>query len=290
MRFSVIGCGRVGINLAVRLAGAGYEPHGFFSRSTASAEKARMAVKGAGLVFSDSADACRDAGLVFLSTPDNTIEPVCRSIADKDGFSENSTVFHLSGALSSQILAAAAERGAATGSIHPLQSFTPYKEGQASPFAGVNISVEGSSKAVSTGKTIVSALGGNDFTLPTEAKMLYHAAAVVASNYLVTLENFALTLLGKAGLEEKQAFSILAPLIEGTLNNIRNTGAVNALTGPVARGDTGIVASHIRDLEEKAPDFAPLYKILGQYTLRLAKERGEIGKETADEMAVLLGG
>ena len=78
-----------------------------------------------------------------------------------------------------------------------------------------------------------------------------HASAVVASNYLVTLEHFALDLLKAANLSEKEAYLILEPLITGTLNNIKNRGAQGALTGPVARGDAAVVADHLVDIEKE---------------------------------------
>ncbi|MGM0643883.1 MAG: Rossmann-like and DUF2520 domain-containing protein [Thermodesulfobacteriota bacterium] len=289
MIYSVIGCGRVGINLAVYLAEAGYEPGGFYSRSEKSGNHARLAAGGQGEVFSSAASACRSTDVIFISTPDNTIEQVCSEIARENGFSSNMTVFHLSGALSSEILGPALKAGAQTGSIHPLQSFAPYEAGRGksdtpSPFEGINISVEGSRKAVETGKEIVTALGANHFEIPTNMKTLYHAAAVVASNYLVTLEDFALSLLKEAGLSGEKGYEILEPLIRGTLNNIRNKGPVDALTGPVARGDTAIVERHIIDMEKTSPEFAVLYKLLGMHTLMLARKRGELGSETVSEL------
>lgn len=292
MIYSIIGCGRVGVNLAAYLAEAGCEPGGFSSRSPESGKNAQKAAGGRGEIFSSAAAACRKADVVFISTPDDTIETVCADMAQENAFSEKSTVFHLSGALSSEILDPAAKSGAHTGSIHPLQSFAPYEPGPdgtdtPSPFTGINMSVEGTDPAVKTGKEIIEALGAAHFEIPTEMKTIYHAAAVVASNYLVTLEDFALNLLKKADLSEEKGFEILEPLIRGTLNNIRNKGSVDALTGPVARGDTAIVERHLTDMESKAPEFASLYRLLGTHTLKLAEKRGELDNKTVSEMAKL---
>ena len=292
MKYSIIGCGRVGVNLAAFLTRAGFEPSGFSSRSLRSCDTAREAAGGCGRIFSSAADASRKADVVFISTPDNTIEPVCSDMAEEDAFSDTTTVFHLSGALSSKILDPAARSGAQTGSIHPLQSFAPYESKPdsgdfISPFDGINISVEGTGSAVKTGKKIVEALGAKHFEIPTEMKTLYHAAAVVASNYLVTLEDFALSLLKKADLSEEKGFEILEPLIQGTLNNIRNKGPVDALTGPVARGDTTIVERHIKDIEKNAPGSARLYSLLGSYTVKLAEKRGELDTRTVSDLKKL---
>jgi predicted short-subunit dehydrogenase-like oxidoreductase (DUF2520 family) len=271
--FSVIGCGRVGICLAVFLRSRGFAPVAFFSRSRSSADHAaKMAGKGRAVAHALSA--VRGADIVFLTPPDTEIQPLCNALADGKGFSPGTTVFHLSGALSSDILASAGAQGAEIGSIHPLQAFAPYEAGQANPFEGINMSVEGSPGAQALGKEIVKVLGAQAFTIPTRSKTLYHASAVVASNYLVTLEHFALELLMETGLNEEKAFDILEPLIRGTLANIKARGSAAALTGPVARGDHEIVSAHLKDLDEIRPEFSALYRLLGQHTLDIAGNQG----------------
>jgi predicted short-subunit dehydrogenase-like oxidoreductase (DUF2520 family) len=268
-KFSVIGCGRVGICLATFLFKKNYEPAGFFSRSMTSARAARAAA-GCGTVFDSAVDCARAGDIVFITTPDGVIEGVCGDLVGQNAFGPQTMVFHLSGAHSSEILARAKQAGAVVGSIHPLQSFAPYEPGQASPFEGINISVEGDPEAVSQGKDIAAALGAQAFAIPTESKTLYHASAVVASNYLVTLVKFALTLLMETGLREDAAFDILSPLIQGTLSNISSRGCTHALTGPVARGDHETVSRHLADIDEKIPDFSALYRLLGAHTLDIA--------------------
>jgi predicted short-subunit dehydrogenase-like oxidoreductase (DUF2520 family) len=272
---SIIGCGRVGTALAVFLSRAGYTITGLFSRRLDSAEKAAAAA-GSGKVYDTVQGAVAVGDIVFITTPDQLIEGVCQELSATRGLVDKRIVLHCSGALSSEILSTARACGAETGSLHPLQSFAPYVSGQNSPFLGIHISVEGSDSAVMTGKTMVTDLGGSCFTLPTHAKTLYHASAVVASNYLVTLEHFALDLLKAANLSEKEAYLILEPLITGTLNNIKNRGTQGALTGPVARGDAGVVADHLVDLEKKMPEYVALYKMMGRYTLELAQNGGSL--------------
>ncbi len=284
--FSIIGCGRLGVNLAVFLTENGFKPAAFASKSRVSVENAVQAA-GTGTVVETPAQAAKAADIVFITTPDTVIEEVCKTVADQGGFNADSLVFHLSGALPSSILASAKGKGASIGSIHPLQAFAPYEEGQASPFTGINISVEGGERAVALGQKIVKTLGGNSFTIPTQAKVLYHASAVAASNYLVTLEHFALTLLMETGLTEEKSFEILEPLIQGTLNNIKARGSVHALTGPVARGDHDIISRHLRDIDDKVPQFSDLYRLLGRHTLDIARARGEMDQETGGRLAAL---
>jgi len=294
--FSVIGCGRVGVALAVFLAENGFEPAGFFSRTQESARVA-LDMVGRGRVF-DSAKACSLAGdIIFITTPDTLIEPVCLEhtlieqvcleLVQAGGVGPETMVFHLSGALSSDILSTARDAGAQVGSIHPLQAFTPYQKGQSNPFDNINMSVEGSPAAVALGKDIVSALGARSFAIPTDAKTLYHASAVVASNYLVTLESFALNLLMETGLNESEAYGILEPLIQGTLANIKSKGCAAALTGPVARGDDEIVSRHLTDIDAKMPGFSSLYRLLGDHTLEIARKGGGMDKKADQALSRL---
>ncbi len=285
-KFCVIGCGRLGISLAVFLSRQGFVPAAFSSRSPDSAKKA-CEFTGKGQVVDTALEAVKSCRLVFITTPDTTIEPVCKALAQQNAFGPDDIVFHLSGALSSGILATARQSGASTGSIHPLQAFAPYEPGQESPFKGINMSIEGDAKAVELGKEIVNALKANSFTIPTEAKTLYHASAVVASNYLVTLEHFALELLKASDMSEAEAYEILEPLIMGTLNNIKARGSIDALTGPVARGDDQIVSRHIGDIDQKLPQFSALYRLLGQYTLDIAVQRGDISEDAQSKLSSL---
>ncbi len=289
LEFSIIGCGRLGTSLAVFLGREGWVPRAFASRTRGSAETAANAAQG-GQVYEDVTAAAKAAPLVFITTPDGAVESVCEQIAAGGGFSEDTVVYHLSGALSSCVLSSARDAGAATGSLHPLQAFAPYTTGQPSPFKGINMSIEGDDRATALGKEIVNALKAVFFLIPTGAKTLYHASAVVASNYLVTLEQFALSLLAEAGLDPDRGYEILEPLILGTLKNIKARGCVNALTGPVARGDLDIIDRHIKDIDGKMPEFSRLYRLLGQHTLEMTRQRGELSPERLDKVGDLFKG
>ena len=233
--FAIVGCGKVGTALAIFLTRAGYRSAGFASKRLSSAKHV------ADMVLSDHFsdvpwDITRDADVVFITTPDSDIEDTCNSISRNTGFADNAVVMHCSGALASSVLSGAKTCGAWIGSMHPLQSFAS-ADHKTNPFQGIIVSLEGESSAVNIAKTIAEDLGGTVVTLLTEAKTLYHASAVVASNYLVTLLDLAIRLIQEAGVQRQDAFNLLKPLIEGTLSNIGNVGVQKALTGPIARGD-----------------------------------------------------
>jgi len=284
--FAIVGCGKVGTALAVFLSGAGYKAAGVSSKSLASAKRTAEII--ACDRFSDLPwEITRDADLVFITTPDGAITDTCNTISRNRGFADNAVVLHCSGALPSTILSAAKACGAYTGSLHPLQSFAS-ADYSTSPFQGIIISLEGENKAVSVAQAIAGDLGATSVTILTEAKTLYHASAVVASNYLVTLIDLAFNLIGAAGIKDKNAFAVLKPLIEGTLSNIEKIGIPEALTGPIARGDVETVAKHIEAIGLKTPRLLDLYKTLGFHTIDVALAKGTLSESVAQQLKRIL--
>ena len=172
--------------------------------------------------------------------------------------------------------------------MHPLQTFASSKF-NANPFQGITVSIEGESDAVNMAKQITVDLGGSSVTILTEAKTLYHASAVVASNFLVTLLDLAIRLIGEAGVDRQDAFNLLKPLIEGTLSNIEKVGARDALTGPIVRGDVKTVEKHIEEIGLKRPELLMLYKTLAFYTIDIAVARGAISESSVQELKRIAG-
>jgi predicted short-subunit dehydrogenase-like oxidoreductase (DUF2520 family) len=284
--FVIIGCGRVGTALGKYLAGCGYPAAGFSSRSLDSAKRAAMTAGVADKYFNNPWAAARQADIVFITTPDGAIADVCRELASNNGFRDGSVVLHCSGALPSTILASAKTHGVYIGSMHPLQSFAVDRP--MNPFDKIMMAVEGDPEAVHAAQSIASDLGAIPFVIRTEGKTLYHAAAVVASNYLVTLMSLAFKLIGGSGVKESEAFNILYPLVKGTLTNIETAGIPQALTGPIARGDAKTVSAHISAIEDLEPDVLLLYKTLGRATIQIAKAKGTLSEDAAREILKLL--
>jgi len=283
--FAIVGCGRVGTALAKYLAEAGYILAGLASKSLSSAK--RVADLTGSVNFTDTAwEVTRKADIVFITTPDGAIKEACDSIAVKNGFNSGSVVLHCSGALTSTMLLTARNCGASIGSMHPLQSFasTEYSH---NPFSGIVTSVEGDKKATDAASLVAAALGSGCVTIKTEAKILYHASAVVASNYLVTLLDLSLNLIRQAGVPADEAFRSLKPLIDGTLSNIEKLGVHDALTGPIARGDIQTIENHILEIGSETPHLLPLYKILGLYTVEIAKGKGTLSDTVCESLIKL---
>ncbi len=286
--FSIIGCGRVGTALAVNLSNSGHRPSGFFSRTRESAAGAAGAAGCSSCVRESSWEAAAEAEVVFITTPDHAISSVCRKIADNRGFRKGACVLHCSGALSSGILSSAADCGAYAGSMHPLQSFASDTGGN--PFKGIKAAVEGDGPAAECARRIASDLGAHPFSIRTEGKTLYHAAAVAASNYLVTLMRLSFKLLSASGVPESEAYDVLKPLISGTLGNIEKVGIPEALTGPIARGDVETVEDHLSAIRELSSEAADMYCRLGLATIDTALEKGSLSGEAAERLISVLKG
>lgn len=283
---AIVGCGKVGTTLAIWLSDVGYGICGVASKSLSSAKQAAELAES-GNYSQTNWDITPQADIVFISTPDGIISDVCTEISDNRGFKENAVVLHCSGAHPSTILSAARDCGAVIGSMHPLQSFASINK-EKNPFQGIVAAVEGEDDAVDAARQIAAELGATCYTIRTEAKMLYHASAVVASNYLVTLVGLAFKLIGVAGISDTDAFAVLKPLINGTLGNIEKVGIVAALTGPISRGDVDTVRQHLEAMTAQSPELVSLYRALGTDTIDIARSAETLTDEAAEKLRRLL--
>lgn len=282
IHFSTIGCGRLGTNLTIRLKKAGHVPVGISARHLDSIKSLNNIIE-AQSVDTIPWKVTTNADVIFITTPDDYIQTVCQQLVDNKGFNPNAIVYHCSGSLPSTVLDGARSVGLKVGSFHPLQSF-PSKQMECNPFEGIFVSVEGDPIAVKLGKKIADDLKADVVEISTNEKKLYHAAAVVASNYLVTLLDMAKQFNIKAGMPENIALKVLKPLIQGTLSNIEQQGIPDALTGPVSRGDIQTIKNHIEDINKKLPDFLKLYKILGTHTVPIAKSKKTISDKKTSSL------
>jgi predicted short-subunit dehydrogenase-like oxidoreductase (DUF2520 family) len=282
VRFAIVGAGKVGTALARLLSHEGYKFLGAASRSLTSAQ-ATCDFAGCGQATSEAAEITADADLIFITTPDDVIAEVCTNLAQASAFRSGAVVAHCSGAHPSTILAPAAEAGAEIGSMHPLQSFATADEA-VKVLPGSYCCIEGTEQAVTVLSGAAEAIGSQVMTVPTKHKALYHAAAVVACNYLVALENAALRLDEAAGLDREDAREALLPLIKGTINNLENVGIPDCLTGPIARGDVETTQRHIEAMEQEIPDLLPLYKQLGIETVSVARAKGTLSEARAEKL------
>jgi len=272
----------VGTALAVKLSGKGYPVTAVASRSRSSAD--RLAASVPGCTAYDAKQAVADvADLVFITTPDGAIAGVAAELEWRPGQS----VIHCSGADSLDSLEPAVSAGAYAGGFHPLQTFASVAHAIEN-IPGSTFALEAEGELLETLKQMATALEGNWIKLGAGDKTLYHAAAVIACNYLVTLVKLSTDLWKIFGASTPDAVRALMPLLRGTLNNIENVGLPDCLTGPIARGDVGTLKKHIEALQQSAPELLSTYRELGLRTVPVALDKGKVDSERADEMRQIL--
>ena len=222
---------------------------------------------------------------LVLSVPDEALAEVAMGIAAQGEAPAGCAAFHLSGAVGADPLAPLLEVGYEVGTIHPLQTLADPVLG-AEQLQGSYFAVSGGPAAVSTARRLLHYLGASVITVPVARRPLYHAAAVLASNYLTVLVGAAGRLMAQAGVPEDEALEAVLPLARGSLENVGRLGPARALTGPIARGDVETVRLHLKTLERRE---RALYAALGLEALSLARDAG-LGKETAETLYELLEG
>jgi predicted short-subunit dehydrogenase-like oxidoreductase (DUF2520 family) len=286
-KVSFIGCGKVGRTLARALKDAGYEIGLIVSQNDKSTREAIEFI-GAGIHASDTASAALSGAIHFIATNDDSIEEVVRTLDEEIHTSlEGHYYFHLSGAISSEILAPLHKKGAAIGSIHPLQVFAdPQKALETLP--GIYYALEGQDRAMELAVQMVDRLQGKLLLIPTGRKVLYHAAGVFAANYLTVLVNIVVGIMEEIGESPEDAYQAFLPLMVGALQNIEEFGVAGALTGPIVRGDAKTVRRHLDALEPLKPEWVDLYKVLGQEAVEIAVRHGSISQEVAKRLFALL--
>ncbi len=262
----------MGISLASHLHRRGYPIAAVASRTENSLKRAKKYLKAA-LFTLELKEAVEKGEIIFISTNDDAVSRVVDKIGEEGGFKSGQFVYHLSGALSIEVLKSASDAGAFVGSIHPMQTF-PSIEAGIKKIPGTVFGVTGKEEVLRVAEELIKAVGGKMVEVKDEDKPLYHAAACIACNYLDALIYIALKFYKEVGIEEEKAWQAMKPLIHGTLDNIEAEGVVEALTGPIARGDVDTVKKHLQAIKNSLPNFLPFYKELGKRTLEVAKEKG----------------
>ena len=279
---SLIGPGRLGIALAMALESAGYQIVSLVGRNRQKLRKpSQLLDVSCQLLVAKELEKGRLGDLIIISVPDDQIVTVAGDLARIKG-KGHPTVLHTSGALSSKVFASLAANGWHTGSIHPLASVSD-------PAGGVEAlrraywCVEGDAVGIRVAKQVVRDLGARSFSLKSEDKPLYHAAAVMTSGNATALFDVALEMLERCGISRRSGQKMLAPLLASNTLNLSRSAPEDALTGTFARGDLATVRMHLSALKGKDLDEAlQLYRLLGKRSIELVKNK--IDSETADEI------
>lgn len=285
--FAIIGTGMVGTAIGFLLKKAGCDIVAIADKSPAALRRAESYTGCKSC--NQLQEALCEADCILITTPDDIILSVCKEISRTPSIIKGKYIFHMSGAGGLNLLAPARKAGAAVACIHPMQSFSSIDTAiQNIPSSYFGITAD--AKARKLTENIVLKLGGKPIYISDKHKPLYHASACVASNYLVSLLNVVESIYQVIGINEKDAKKAYLPLIYGSLKNIELSGSVAALTGPIARGDSGTIEKHVSALTSSLPKYTSLYSSLGLVTVDLARKKGTLNSRQAKQISNILKG
>jgi len=302
---AIVGAGRVGCVLGRRLHQKGWRIGPVITRSMRTARAARRRI-GSGKPQAGFSEAVLAADLILIATPDRAIAETAdalarigagpRSVARRNdkyhrsgarrarqgkkksgsGAWRGKIVLHTSGALGSDVLRPLALRGAAIGSLHPLQTFS----GRTIPgLAGSTCAIEGSAVALRAARRVCRELGGVPVVLPPGRKAAYHAAAALAAGHVLAVIEAAVRILVSVGFSRKAAVRALVPLTRQTLANYERVGARAAWTGPLSRGDFAVIERHLEALRHFPREYRGAYDALSRLGVNVLGNRGDSRKQ-----------
>ena len=263
-RVNVIGAGRVGKVMAYFFSKyLGMEVVGIYNQSLASGRLAAKEI-GQGTAVS-SLSRLEPADIYLIAVPDDKIEQIALELKANQ-LLKSALVLHFSANLSTKALNVL---DCHLASVHPMQSFSDFQVSIAS-FNRTYCAIETPEKAIYKElEAMFALLGAKPFPIKADAKVLYHAAAVIAANYTVTLAHVAKTCLFEAGIDDDEAFDMMMLLMQSVLTNLKTEKDCKAvLTGPIARGDVNTIEQHL-DALQKFPQIKALYQALGSMSLEL---------------------
>ena len=259
MRIIVVGPGRAGGSLAVAAHEAGHEIVGLFARRKDDQQVAGRLGLEAGLI----GEPMPEADLLAVAVRDDVLPEVARALVG--GVSRVSFAVHLSGLAPVGVLDPLRDAGLVTGSFHPLQTLPDWRTGSKT-LRGAYVGITAGEGLAGTLEGLANSLGCNPFRIADEAKPLYHAAAAASANFVLTALAVAEVLYSKAAVESRVA----RPLVEQVVANAFDLGVGTALTGPVARGDTGTVRAQLGAVDLLAPLMSETFRAFARATAAVA--------------------
>lgn len=253
---------------------------------TSSEPTARKAVRsiGAGHAHAFLTRQVLAAQVLLITTPDHSVAEVAGEL-DRIGAEElrGKIVLHTSGALSSSALDAVKKSGAAVGSMHPLQTFSGVG---VPPLDGKVFAIEGDTPAVRMARQIARSLGAVPVHIEGSKKPLYHAAGALAAGNVLALLEAATRLMTAAGMKRREAVRALLPLTRQVLENFERLGPRAAWTGPLSRGDYGVVAAHMEAMKDLPPEFAETYEAVNRLAASVLAQDSAVMQAELEKIVV----
>jgi predicted short-subunit dehydrogenase-like oxidoreductase (DUF2520 family) len=267
---AIIGPGRAGSALGRALHTAGYTIAAIGGRNPDNVRN--LAVELGARACQSPATTIDVADLTILAVPDDVILPLAADMVESLCSAAGHAAVHLSGAQDRGALRPLAQQGSLrTGVFHPLQTFRRGPQAVQN-VAGTYFGIDADQPLRDQLIQLARDLQGHPFDLTGVDLALYHAAAVFAANYPVTLLAEAIALAADAGLDPETARQALTTLLAGAVNNLRDLAPADAITGPASRGDEGTIERHMAALK-RDPELQRLYQLLADRTKLLSSNK-----------------
>lgn len=284
---AIVGPGRVGQSVGKLLRAAGYSISAVVGRDIASTRMAADFI-GAELMATTHLERCCSADVIFLTVPDDALAAIIEALAPFE-LRPGTLLVHCSGLHTTQIFAPLdpEARDVVPLSFHPLQTFASPTAGYAA-LPGSYCSLQGDETAIKSGYAMAEDIGCRGFAIDAAHKTRYHAAACMVSNYVTTLIDVATELCADIPGADNIFPAAFRPLLDAAVHNSIEVGAPQALTGPIARGDSGTLAAHMREIENSSPELLPIYRVLAQQTLEVTLKTERLEPERILQMRRIL--
>ena len=271
---SFIGAGKVGLALGLYFKQKGLKIGGYYSRTYKHAQAA--ANKTDTKAFASIKELIEHSTMVWITASDDALSLLANQIAQLEIPQQIEAFVHTSGVHSTKVLQPINDKGFHTYSAHPLMAFAD-AEKSVEQLNSVYFSIETPTEEQAESNNCLTSLfektANNTLQIDSNKKELYHCAASVLSNYMVTLLNMAYELFAESGMSKSEIKRATAPLLASTLNNINiNENMSDALTGAIKRGDASTVAKHIEALESYMPNKKTTYIELGKATMAMLQD------------------
>jgi predicted short-subunit dehydrogenase-like oxidoreductase (DUF2520 family) len=266
----IVGAGRVAVTLGRLLFEAGEPVVYVASRDLHHAESAASFI-GSNLQAMTYSQFPSSASRLLIAVTDAGLPEVAAILAKRA--TGSTAALHTCGSFGPEVLEPLRTQGVECGTLHPLQTIANRPEA-VSALRGSGFAVWGDRAAVMWAERIVAIAGGTVLRISPENRPLYHAAAVMASNFLMAVIDAGQHLMEEAGIDSETALHAMAPLIRTAVGNAIAQGPVHALTGPIERGDASTVATHLKALGKAPERIRKLYRAAGRQTVDMARRRG----------------
>lgn len=262
----LVGAGRAGraLTAAFRAAGVAH----------ALVDRTHIVEQHGAPVNTSRADAVQRAASILVAVRDGQLDVALDELRLQDGVQRGAVVLQVSGSAEPAARERIAAAGVHYGTFHPL---LPLIDPALASFRlqGSVIGIEGDAVAYAVASRLAQRLGATTIEIPREERAAYHAAAVIASNLPVTLAALAEGLLSRIGVDTVAAHRAVRALMAASVENLAAAPrALDALTGPIARGDVATVRAHTTALHGSRP-YHDVYEVLSRATLALMRERGD---------------